>query len=105
MDGFIEHISNPTIILRMGESTDRKGKAYERTVFAEVRGWRVKIKGYAGEVDPAFFTAVMRKLYRASFSFAIFERLKGRHRTITFKLGPNGAESMSIEYHADQAAE
>ncbi len=99
MDGFIERIYRPTIIVRAGPETTRHGKPYRRSVFGEVT-WpgRVTLKGYDDDLDAAFFRAVMRKLWAGGFHLVEFERMGPPRRTIEIDLGPKGVLRMRVRY-------
>ncbi len=101
LTGFLEWITRPSVIIRVGPGATAKPAKYQNTLFAEIIEPRrlVEIKGYDQRVEPHVFSAVMRELFRGGFSFARFERFNHRPRTLTFQLGPDGALSMTVEYH------
>lgn len=101
-DGFIEHIFNPTVIVRVGPGAIKHGKKWRRAVFGEVVApGRVILKAYDDDVDAAFFQAVMRELHKDGFQVASFDRLTGPPRTIEVDLGPRGAVRMRVHYHRE----
>lgn len=105
LDGFLERIDRPTVIIRIGEGAKKKPAKYKNTIFAEIiSADLVELKGYDQAVDPFTFSAAMRTLYEGGYRFARYERFNGRPRTLTYTLGPDGAETMAVEYHDASAA-
>lgn len=102
LEGFVEHIAGPTIIIRVGPDARAHGKRYRRSVFGEViDARRVILKGYDDDVDPEFFSSIMRQLHLAGFQEVSFDRMGPPRRTLTVVVGPGGAVSMSVHYHRE----
>ncbi len=102
MDGFIERIERPSVIVRVGAGAKGKPDKWERAVFGEVIAPdRVVLKAYDQPLSAAIFTAIMVTLHHNGFRFAEFERMGPPRRTITVALSDKGAERMTWRYHAD----
>jgi hypothetical protein len=105
LQGFIERVVRPTLIVRVGEGATRKPLKYERTLFAEeVVPGVVELKAYDQGASPRLFTAFMQTLYAGGVRVVTYERLEKRPRTLIFHLGPEGAVSMTVRYHDDPVA-
>lgn len=105
MAGFVERITEPSVVVRVGPRATAKPALYEATVFgAEIARDRIELKGYDQRVKPRIFTEVMVTLWEAGYRFVQFERLTKRDRTVYLELGPKGAERMLVEYHDQRAA-
>lgn len=106
VDAFVEHISNPTVVVRAGEGTTEPPMKYTRTIFGErVRRGHLVLKGYDRELDTAFFRAIMRVLFQDGFRVVQFERMKGRPRTVFLTLCKDGvAQSLTVFHRAPAPA-